>query len=180
MKWTDIILIGGALIGGYFISQALNPKKQESGFLSGDQIGDVIRSGGTVTTTHYKEPNTAGIALGSFLGLPGIAYALLEGQKTVSSTQMIDGDGSTQTKTNTGLKTGGNTTMLRPKGYYRTSPGKTIDKIKDAVSPKANVNVAAKIIKDIPQTITEEPGVFQPETVARLVSRAKYGTFGGR
>lgn len=179
MKWTDLILLGGAVVGGYLLSNALTGDKQAgiSPFKTDQGMQTFFDKGGSYTST---EQGGFPWASGFFGGL-GILGGMLEGF-TSGTTEVFDGGndntGGASTKSKSSrIKTGG---AMRPKGYYRTSPAKTIQKVQEATNLKHNVKVGANIIRNIPMTITEEEGVFQPSTVARLVSRAKYGTFGGR
>jgi len=160
MKWVDLILIGGALVGGYFISNALQGKSgtatTPSTFLTGAGAADVIGAGGTIKTTKYKEPNTVGMAASTLFGLPGLAYSLLEGSLIPSTTQMITGDPNKQ-KNNTGMKSsGGGTISSHPKGIagiMSYSPVKvTKDKTRVTVSgsdiqQRAITNLQDQIIK---------------------------------
>lgn len=170
-----MLIAGGIILGGIFVlPKLLNSFKPEDGGIPFGDTGfqDFIGAGGTVTEEVKND-------------LPWWTFL-----SPLSMVTAYGGQGGTTRKYGGGGSGGGTTTTqtllrepLQPKkgkGYRRTTIKKSQDIIREAANPQHDISVAAQIIQDIPKTITVEETYLQGNTVARLKSRAKYGTTSGR
>lgn len=191
-NWTDIILVG--TIG--LVAYALLSKFSDIGGGIGDFLGlgggtttaaatpttytpgivkETLEAGGTYTTTTKKTPDTLGTTVLSALFPPvGLAYSIQE-----SLTSGMTTSKSVAAPTQTTAPTIANNIST---GITKTA---AVQKVSSASNYRYQTPAAQKvteqIVKDIPKTITTSAsGNLSSMTVARLTSRAKYGTTSGR